>query len=156
MTELPALGEAPCPNCGSRLSGRYCADCGQAAPRVGDYSLHVHLGELLDQLLGVDGKIVRTLRTLVTRPGQLTVDHLRGRRAPYFKPLQLFLVVNVLFFFAAPKMPMFNYSLGNYLEFSPPSPPLVARLVQGEVGSADTYVAYTKKFNDRVESSGRA
>jgi len=156
VSELPTVSDAPCPNCGSRLLGRFCADCGQAAPRVGDYSLRTHVAEFFDQTLSFDGKVVRTLWTLVSKPGVLTADHLRGRRVPYLKPLQLFLVVNVLFFVAAPKMPMFNYSLGNYLAFSPPSPALVAGLVQREAGSADAYVAYVKKFDERVESERKS
>ncbi|MEP6729932.1 MAG: DUF3667 domain-containing protein [bacterium] len=38
----------------------------------------------------VDGRVLRTLRALFT-PGLLTTEYLRGRRAPYFGPLKLFL-----------------------------------------------------------------
>lgn len=53
-------------------------------------------------------------------------------------------------------MPMFNYSLGKYLAFSPPSPTLVARLVERHARSADAYVAFVKKFDERVESERKS
>jgi hypothetical protein len=57
---------------------------------------------LLDQLVGaftaVDGRLIRSLRYLVSRPGFLTVAYLQGQRNPYLGPLPLFLVANALFF----------------------------------------------------------
>ncbi len=45
-----------------------------------------------------DGRMLATLRTLVTAPGRLHVDYFAGRRKPYLGPLQLFLVLNLVFF----------------------------------------------------------
>jgi len=128
--------DSTCPNCGSPLLRRYCPDCGQAAPRPDDYSIRAHAADFLDQIASVDSKIGRTVWALVARPGVLTQDHIAGRRARYLRPLQLFLVVNVLLFLAAPRMPLFNYSLGNYLTHAPPSPTLVRALVQGKTSGS--------------------
>lgn len=46
----------------------------------------------------VDGRLLRSLRHLVIRPGMLTVAYVRGQRKPYLGPFQLFLIANVLFF----------------------------------------------------------
>jgi hypothetical protein len=48
----------------------------------------------------VDGKLLRTFRYLVARPGQLTVAFMQGRRQPFLGPVPLFLLANVLFFAA--------------------------------------------------------
>jgi hypothetical protein len=85
---------------------------------------------VVEQVTSLDGKAVRTAWALVGRPGALTADHVTGRRARYLRPLQLFLLVNVLLFATAPRMPLFSYSLRNYLAYAPPSPALVAALVQ--------------------------
>lgn len=154
-----ATSEAQCPNCGSPRLRRYCPDCGQAAPRPADYSLRAYAADLVGQVTSTDGKAARTFRALVARPGALTVDHLLGRRAQYLKPLQLFLVVNVLLFIASPTVPLFSYSLEKYLRFGPPSPVLVREMVRqatprghthepGAGGAA--FETYAKAFDARV------
>ena len=49
-----------------------------------------------------DGKVFLTLRSLLTRPGRLTADYLRGKRKPYIPPLQIFLIANLIFFLLHP------------------------------------------------------
>jgi hypothetical protein len=90
-------GSASCPNCGSLRIGSYCSVCGQKAaplaPTVG-YFLH----ELTHELLNVDGKIFRSLRLLLTRPGFLTHEIFAGRRASYLSPIRLYLIASILAF----------------------------------------------------------
>ncbi len=149
-----------CPNCGSPGLRQYCPDCGQAAPKPTDYSLGAYGAELAGQITNTDGKIVRSLWTLVARPGLLTADHLQGRRARYLRPLQLFLLINVLLFITAPQVPLFSYSLENYLRYAPPSPALVTSLVRRATPAghahqgpgAAAFQAYERKFDARVDA----
>lgn len=60
------------------------------------------LSETLEAFFHLDSKIFLSLRTLITQPGQLTLEYFRGRRMPYMAPLQLFLVCNFLFFVLQP------------------------------------------------------
>ena len=60
------------------------------------------LSETLEAFFHLDSKIFLSLRTLITKPGQLTAEYFRGRRKPYMAPLQLFLVCNFLFFILQP------------------------------------------------------
>jgi hypothetical protein len=46
----------------------------------------------------VDGRALRTLRTLFLRPGKLTSEFRAGRRQEYSPPLRLYLVISVSFF----------------------------------------------------------
>jgi hypothetical protein len=77
--------------------GRYCAACGQkaapVAPTLGDVA-----HELTHELLNVDGKLFRSLRLLLTRPGFLTQEIFAGRRATYVSPFRLYLIASVLSF----------------------------------------------------------
>ncbi len=88
--------EQACLNCGAKLAGRYCHQCGQAA--------HVHrtlLGFFHDLVHGVfhfEGKIWRTLPLLAWNPGKLTREYIDGRRASYVSPIALFLFVVFLTF----------------------------------------------------------
>jgi hypothetical protein len=90
-----------CPNCGATRTGHFCANCGQKAAPVAP-TLGQLVRELVHEISNVDGKIFRTLRLLLTRPGFLTRETFAGRRASYILPLRLYLVASVLSFaFAA-------------------------------------------------------
>ncbi len=157
--------EPSCPNCGSPRLRRYCPDCGQAAPGPADYSLRAYAAELVGQVTNTDGKVARSMWTLAARPGLLTVDHLQGRRARYLRPLQIFLLVNVLLFIAAPQVPLFSYSLERYLRYAPPSPALVTSLVRratpqghthGPGAGGAAFQAYANRFDARVEAQRKS
>jgi hypothetical protein len=93
--DVPA--PATCGNCGTPLGGAFCRACGQKA--VGpDVSLHDFFHEAFEEFAHVDGKILRTLRLLVTRPGLLTKEFLEGRRVRYISPFRVYLTCSVLFF----------------------------------------------------------
>jgi hypothetical protein len=87
-----------CPNCGTETPGTFCFHCGQKRPVDADLSLrHVveHVGE---ELLHVDGRIPTTVKLLFTRPSQLALDFLEGRRARHVHPMRLFLTFGAVFF----------------------------------------------------------
>ena len=89
-----------CLNCGATLSGQYCGNCGQrAASRL--ISIWELLKEAFGDLLELDSRVWRTLIPLVIRPGQLTREYLRGRRARYMPPFRTYLVLSVVFFLVA-------------------------------------------------------
>jgi len=91
-----------CVTCGAPLAGRFCAACGEKGPSPDDYRLGHFADEALESFTHADGKIFRSFWLLLSRPGRLTADYLRGRRKPYLKPLALFLVANTVFFLALP------------------------------------------------------
>jgi hypothetical protein len=86
-----------CYNCNIRLTGGFCANCGQKAQGL-DPSLTHFLHDLTHELLHVDGKIVRSVWTLLARPGVLTRDYFEGRRARWISPIRLYLVFSVAYF----------------------------------------------------------
>ncbi len=98
--DLPAVDSPNCLNCGTRLRGQYCGVCGQRA-RNRLISLWQLLREAFGDLLELDSRIWRTLVPLLIRPGQLTQDYLRGRRARYMPPFRTYLVLSILFFVVA-------------------------------------------------------
>jgi Protein of unknown function (DUF3667) len=83
--------------CAAPRSGAFCAACGERFLHKADLELkHFFFEQLPHELLHVDGKLPRSLRSLVTRPGELAVDYVSGRRQPYLGPLRLYLVVFLL------------------------------------------------------------
>jgi len=86
-----------CMNCGTALAGAYCSACGQEAhietPTVGEF-----VREFVQDQMALEGKLLRTLKRLLTRPGALTADYISGRRQCYIRPLRLYLAASVVFF----------------------------------------------------------
>lgn len=91
---------ANCLNCGTRLTGHYCTECGQSA-RIRGLSFWPLIKEFVEELWDVDSRTWRSLLPLMFRPGYLTNAYLAGRRARYVSPLRLYMTVSVLFFVIA-------------------------------------------------------
>jgi hypothetical protein len=98
-------GATICGNCEVPLGGDFCHACGQRALGP-DVSLHDFFHEAFEEFAHVDGKIVQTLRILLTKPGLLTKEFLDGRRVRYISPLRVYLTCSVLFFGLAAVAPV--------------------------------------------------
>jgi uncharacterized protein DUF3667 len=87
-----------CENCGAKLQGHWCAQCGQPAI---DYrrSFRQVIADLLDEFLNWDSKVFATISLLLCRPWKLTNEFLAGHRVRYVHPLRLYLLASILFFF---------------------------------------------------------
>jgi hypothetical protein len=97
---VPLVADPACPSCGSSATGHYCAQCGERLLRARDFELRHFLSEhVAHEMLEFDGKLPRTLRVLLTQPGQLAVEYIAGRRKPYVSPLRLYLVTFLLHLF---------------------------------------------------------
>jgi hypothetical protein len=161
MTTTLAIVSSPhtCPSCGQPRSTRYCGHCGERAVEADELSFGRFLHSLAEEILpafdgGEDqsfkrlgGRVYRTVYTLFRHPGQLTSDYIRGRRRPYMKPVQVFLVISLLFFLFGHNY--FQFTLGEY-EYIPvygETFDLVAGEQQRVALSPDAYAAV---FNKRL------
>jgi hypothetical protein len=104
IEERPAVSaeRAACPECGEPIDERFCPRCGEKRAEARDYSLRHFLGEAVNVFANLESPIPRSFFALLFRPGLLTSEYLAGRRKRYLKPLQVFVLCNVLFFFAQP------------------------------------------------------
>ena len=89
-----------CLNCGAALAGPYCAQCGQK-DLPADLTLRQLAADGIQHAVDVDGRLLRSIRLLFTRPGFLAVELFAGRRASYVSPFRLYLVFSVIAFTAA-------------------------------------------------------
>jgi len=94
-----------CLNCGAALAGPFCSHCGQRVipPHPTTKEL---VGDAYDELVGWDGKFARTMRLLLTRPGELTRAAIEGQRNRYVRPVKLYLSCSVLFFLVQAGVPV--------------------------------------------------
>ena len=91
-----------CPNCGAQFSAKpelasFCPSCGQENHDLNIPLRHL-LAEAVETVFHFDTKSVRTLQALVLKPGLLTSEFLRGRRARYVTPIRLYIFISFLFF----------------------------------------------------------
>lgn len=94
----PVHSDSPfCHNCGVRLTGPFCAACGQKALPL-SVTLHDFFHEFTHEMLHVDGRIWQTIQRLIVSPGFLTREYLQGRRARWISPIRLYLIFSVAFF----------------------------------------------------------
>jgi hypothetical protein len=138
-----------CPNCGSTMVVEFCAQCGELQPSHRDLSIAAVAHDAVQEFVGVDGKIPRTLWALITKPGVLTREFIDGRRGRYSKPLSLFLALNVIFFFIQPHTGLLRYSLRNYIGVpGDVNDGRAARLVDAKLASSgESRASYEARFN---------
>ncbi|KFC67966.1 DUF3667 domain-containing protein [Massilia sp. LC238] len=86
-----------CKNCDAAIAGNYCHQCGQAT------HLHVpsareFLHEFIAHYVALEGKLWRSLKLLLFKPGFLSREYIEGRRVRYIEPLRLYLTFSIIFF----------------------------------------------------------
>jgi hypothetical protein len=97
---LPPQTTFRCPSCGTENSGGYCGNCGEKEINESDYSLQHYAKEVTTEFTSLESKLFRSIWLLLTKPGFLSSEYFRGRRVQYMKPLQLFVFLNVVYYFS--------------------------------------------------------
>jgi hypothetical protein len=141
-----------CPGCGRNRTSTYCPACGEEPLRDRDLSVADLAAQLGRTVSDLDGKLVRTLRALLTRPGSLSEAHVLGIRRPYVGPFKLFLLANALFFAiqSLTHINVLSSTLHSHLheqDWSPTAQALVAARLE-EKGR--TLAAYAPTFDHAV------
>lgn len=92
-----------CNNCSEGLptEAMFCPGCGQSVKEI-SRPWTEFVREILAELVDVDGRMLVSMRLLLTRPGFLTMEYVAGRRASYTSPLRLYLVISLVFFLVLP------------------------------------------------------
>jgi len=93
-------GSARCLNCGTELKGPFCYYCGQPDRNFMRF-FPALLRDLMEDLLDLDSRFMRTLKPLLFKPGRLTRDYMEGRRFRYTPPMRLYIFSSIAFFLLA-------------------------------------------------------
>jgi hypothetical protein len=86
-----------CPNCGASVSGNFCHQCGQETV-LHPPSTREFLHEFIGHYVALEGKLLQTMKLLLLKPGQLSLEYLQGRRVRYIEPLRVYLTFSLIFF----------------------------------------------------------
>jgi len=148
----------PCPSCQATVVGAYCAQCGERVLAAEELTLRAQLMQLLNGLFSLDGRVARSLVALVTRPGLLAFEYCRGARVRYMRPIQLFLLANVVYFLLQPYTGFntFRSTLALQLERQVYSRPL-AELVRARLASSgETFADFATRFDAAADTYARS
>ncbi len=143
-----------CKHCGAQLNGNYCSDCGQKKITNEDKSVGHFFKEFAASVFFAEGKLARTMRVMVGRPGELSRVYILGDRKRYVTPLQLFFFANLIYF-VFPIFSTFNTSLSTQLKHLPYSKyvkPIVFEEIEEQGVS---YEEYRSKFEKKSESNAK-
>ncbi len=142
-------GPAYCAHCNTALRGRFCHRCGQRAVAPSDNALAARLKRAFKTLARLDSRALRSLGSLF-RPGFLTEAYLRGHRVPYLRPLQLFVVANVIFYFFAVWTSVNIFRTPLYWHAEAIHTPIAKPLVEQQAQQIGSYMAYAQRFDPRA------
>jgi hypothetical protein len=94
-----------CPNCRTALGANdnFCPSCGQENHDLKVPFKHLIL-ELFESVFHFETKFFTTLKSIFTRPGQITSDFWEGKRARYMHPFRMYVFVSFLFFLVGNKV----------------------------------------------------
>ncbi len=97
MSHRPLRAEKNCLNCDAEVYGRYCHVCGQenAEPKESFWHLVSHF---FSDVTHFDGKFFSTVKHLLTKPGFLSSEYMKGRRVSYLNPIRMYLFTSAAFF----------------------------------------------------------
>ena len=106
MSKATSAGQSPaarekrhlCRNCLAAVQGAFCAQCGQKQHSPIRHFSQV-IGELFNDILNFDAKLLNTMKPLMLQPGFLSREYFDGRRARYVSPLKLYFFLSIVAFF---------------------------------------------------------
>ena len=87
-----------CIHCHTLLRGKYCYECGQKFITQEDKKIKHFVLTFFSSMFFADGKLFKTVKTVLTKPGELTYTYISGDRRKYLAPLQMFFFANLLYF----------------------------------------------------------
>jgi hypothetical protein len=114
--------------------------------------------EFAKSLSSIDGKLLRSFRSVLSAPGVRTAAHVRGQRRSFVGPLTLFFVANAVFVVVQGLVDahILSSPLASHLhiqDWSSPAQELVSQRLQQQ---GRTLQEYTPVFNEAVAFNAKA
>jgi hypothetical protein len=148
QAEAIAHSQHKCKSCGNEFVGAYCNLCGEKVLEAKDRTFRTFLSNILIAVTFADNKFLKTFWMVISNPGFLSKEYAEGRRVNYIRPLQLFFILNLIYFLF-PVLQLFNTSLRTQMHFRTHSA-IVREMVYSEVGRESLSLrGYELMYNDK-------
>jgi hypothetical protein len=146
-----------CPSCSSVIGGKFCSNCGEKQISRRDFSLSHFIEEGIETFTHIDNnKLFNSLKLLITKPGILTKNYFNGMRIRFMKPLQLFIVCNLLFFFLLGKSNLFAIQFYAYKIFEPYISFGTREMIAKKATNPKDIDRVASVFNERMATQSKA
>ena len=87
-----------CLNCNKTVEINYCSHCGQSI-KTEQITFRETFINFLSLAFSFENKFSSTIKKLITNPGILFRDYLKGKRQLYYKPITFFILTTALYIF---------------------------------------------------------
>ncbi len=102
-----------CRNCKHNFTGKICNQCGEKIFDEHQLTAKHFFHQVIDFFWHWENKVLKTIKLNFFKPGFVTQQNLKGIRVPYANPVQLYLVVSLIFYLVVSKVGVTDY-IPNY------------------------------------------
>ena len=89
--------ENDCLNCGATVQGKYCHVCGQENIEPHETFWHL-VKHFFYDITHFDSKFFDSVKDLLFKPGFLSKEFIKGKRASYLNPIKMYVFTSAVFF----------------------------------------------------------
>jgi len=149
------MNSITCKNCGHTIKENFCPNCGEKRFNKDQLSFSHFVGEIFEGLTHFDNKFIRSIKTLAIKPGQLSLDYSEGIKVRYMRPVQLFLVTNLIYFFIVIGN-IYSLTLQEYLHTKPFINYGTKEIIKSKLAKTGlTINEYQEVFNERMKENSK-
>ncbi len=87
------MNKKNCLNCGHRISGEFCPQCGQKSDTGRITARSLIKSDILGSIWHVETRFFNTVKDIMFRPGKTAMDYISGKRIRYYNFLSLLLIL---------------------------------------------------------------
>ncbi|MDB5195845.1 MAG: hypothetical protein JWP88_215 [Flaviaesturariibacter sp.] len=146
-----AATSSVCPSCSQLFAGKFCSACGEKLLSTHDLTIRHFIEESIEGFTHFDNKFLRSLKLLLFKPGALTNCFEQGRKVPFMKPVQLFIISNILFFLSAGGVNLFTSSFENVGKEG-----LALNFIYQHLGKQVDFSRLAILYNEKIVSQSKA
>lgn len=103
-------------------------------------------GDFLGNIFFLDNRFFISLKYLLSKPGEMTVEFLEGKRKKFLSPVTLFLFVNLIYFFITP-LTDYSLPLRDQIKYQPYSNTAKIWVEQKIEEQEISYESYASRYN---------
>lgn len=122
--------------------------------RAHNLSTHHFVRNGIESFFRLTNKFWRTLKTLLLKPGELSVDFVNGNKSRFVKPFPLFLAINILLILSPSNpysLPLYNYlTQENFTNFN------TKEIVNKKLNTSKISITeFTADFNQTIKQESK-
>lgn len=91
-----------CLSCNNQFTGKFCNECGEKIVNEKERTVLHFLGEFFHGITHADSKFLKTMKHLLTKPGFISSEYIKGRRKSYSSPISIFFIGNLIYLLLLP------------------------------------------------------